>query len=88
MSEVEKPWNHGEGFTSRELSYQSDALSALMGILNGLKTNKPPMGTCVGLPLNYPEIQGSDSDPYATSTVFNFSLLWEHREDRNGKSPH
>lgn len=87
ISEAEELRNHVEESTSRELSYQSDALSALMGILNGLKTHKPPMDTYMGLPLDYPEIQGSDSDPHVTSTVFDFSLLWEHREDRNEKSP-
>lgn len=70
---------HVERFTARELTYPSDGLNAIMGILDNLG-NGNMIYHHWGLPINY---KGEPPTP----DVFACSLLWTHEPDWNQSPP-
>jgi hypothetical protein len=70
---------HVERFTARELTYPSDGLNAIMGILDNLG-NENMIYHHWGLPINF---KGNPPTP----DVFACSLLWTHKPNRNQSPP-
>ena len=71
---------HVQRFTARDLTYETDSLSAFLGILNQYRNRSPSIHHFWGLPINYPGIVQA---PLAL--VIN--LCWQHPPGLNKDPP-
>ena len=71
---------HVQRFTARDLTYETDSLSAFLGILNQYRNTSPSIYHFWGLPINYPGIAQA---PLAL--VIN--LCWQHPQGLNKDPP-
>jgi hypothetical protein len=62
-------------YSSREMTYESDALSAIVSSLTSLEDGK--MQQIWGLPLRYPDSSGVTSTPYSEGELV---LFWYHEQ--------